>query len=144
MAISAEHRSKFASVHRQLWRLHMSEKFCARRKCYLWWCFMKFTAFDWIVQKEEFWKKVLSIYNAFKSLYNSTPFDFFRHFIPLRPTVSIILAYSCCHSKSNKTLNNYNSLSEIPESEWQNIKFVRALVNAFGWKFLAKHILHLL
>ena len=27
MAMSAEHRSKFASLHRQGWRLHMSEKF---------------------------------------------------------------------------------------------------------------------
>ena len=27
MAISAEHRSKFAAIHRQWWRLHMSEKF---------------------------------------------------------------------------------------------------------------------
>ena len=27
MAMSAEHRSKFASLHRQWWRLHMSEKF---------------------------------------------------------------------------------------------------------------------
>ena len=27
MAMSAEHRSKFAALHRQWWRLHMSEKF---------------------------------------------------------------------------------------------------------------------
>ena len=27
MAMSAEHRSKFAALHRQLWRLHVSEKF---------------------------------------------------------------------------------------------------------------------
>ena len=27
MAMSAEHRSKFAPLHRQTWRLHMSEKF---------------------------------------------------------------------------------------------------------------------
>ena len=27
MAISAEHRSKFAALHRQWWHLHMSEKF---------------------------------------------------------------------------------------------------------------------
>ena len=27
MAMSAEHRSKFAALHRQWWHLHMSEKF---------------------------------------------------------------------------------------------------------------------
>ena len=27
MAMSAEHRSKFAALHLQWWRLHMSEKF---------------------------------------------------------------------------------------------------------------------
>ena len=27
MAMIAEHRSKFAALHRQWWRLHMSEKF---------------------------------------------------------------------------------------------------------------------
>ena len=27
MAMSDEHRSKFAALHRQWWRLHMSEKF---------------------------------------------------------------------------------------------------------------------
>ena len=27
MAMSAEHRSKFAVLHRQWWRLHISEKF---------------------------------------------------------------------------------------------------------------------
>ena len=27
MAMSAEHRSKFVALHRQWWRLHMSEKF---------------------------------------------------------------------------------------------------------------------
>ena len=30
MAMSAEHRSKFAALHRQWWRLHMSEKFSSR------------------------------------------------------------------------------------------------------------------
>ena len=32
MAISAEYRSKFASLHRQWWRLRMSEKFSSGRK----------------------------------------------------------------------------------------------------------------
>ena len=32
IAMSAEHRSKFASLHRQWWRLHMSEKFRSGRK----------------------------------------------------------------------------------------------------------------
>ena len=27
MAVSAQHRSKFAALHRQWWRLHMSKKF---------------------------------------------------------------------------------------------------------------------
>ena len=30
MATSAEHRSKFAALHRQWWRLYMSEKFSSR------------------------------------------------------------------------------------------------------------------
>ena len=32
MAMSAEHRSKFAAFHRQWWRLHMSEKFSSGTK----------------------------------------------------------------------------------------------------------------
>ena len=32
MAMSAEHRSKLAAVHRQWWRLHMSEKFSSGMK----------------------------------------------------------------------------------------------------------------
>ena len=32
MAISAEHRSKFAALHRQWWRLQMSEKFTSGTK----------------------------------------------------------------------------------------------------------------
>ena len=32
MAISVEQRSKFAALHRQLWRLHMSEKFSSGTK----------------------------------------------------------------------------------------------------------------
>ena len=32
MAMSAEYRSKFAAIHWQLWRLHMSEKFSSRTK----------------------------------------------------------------------------------------------------------------
>ena len=32
MAMSAEHRSKFAALHRQWWRLHMSEKFSSGTK----------------------------------------------------------------------------------------------------------------
>ena len=32
MAVSAEHRSKFAAVHRSWWRLHMSEKFSSGAK----------------------------------------------------------------------------------------------------------------
>ena len=32
MAISAEYRSKFAALHRQWWRLQMSEKFSSGRK----------------------------------------------------------------------------------------------------------------
>ena len=30
MAMSAEQRSKFAAIHRQWWRLHISEKFSSR------------------------------------------------------------------------------------------------------------------
>ena len=32
MAMNAEHRSKFAALHRQWWRLHMSEKFSSGTK----------------------------------------------------------------------------------------------------------------
>ena len=32
MAMSAEHRSKFAALHRQWWRLHMSYKFSSGTK----------------------------------------------------------------------------------------------------------------
>ena len=32
MAMSAEHRSKFAALHRQGWRLYMSEKFVSGTK----------------------------------------------------------------------------------------------------------------
>ena len=32
MAMSAEHRSKFAALHRQGWRLHMSENFVSGTK----------------------------------------------------------------------------------------------------------------
>ena len=32
MAISAEHKSKFAALHRQLWRFQMSEKFSSGTK----------------------------------------------------------------------------------------------------------------
>ena len=32
MAVSAEHRSKFAALHRQCWHLHMSEKFSSGTK----------------------------------------------------------------------------------------------------------------
>ena len=31
-ALSAEHRSKFAALHRQLWRLHINEKFLCESK----------------------------------------------------------------------------------------------------------------
>ena len=32
MAMSAEHRSKFAALHRPLWRIYMSEKFSSGTK----------------------------------------------------------------------------------------------------------------
>ena len=32
MALSAEHISKFAALHRQLWRFHMSEKISSGTK----------------------------------------------------------------------------------------------------------------
>ena len=32
MGAHAEHRSKFAALHRQLWRLHMSEKLSSGMK----------------------------------------------------------------------------------------------------------------
>ena len=32
MAMSAEHRSKFAALHRQWWRLHVSETFSSEKK----------------------------------------------------------------------------------------------------------------
>ena len=32
MAMTTEHRSKFAALHRQWWRLHMSEKFSSGTK----------------------------------------------------------------------------------------------------------------